>query len=164
MTDLEKSLIGASLINTIFMEYKQGELTNAGELVRKRIGKFMRQRGKTNRKICLSAIKKTDKAWRETINHFAKKELKIEAKSTIAAIYNYLPKEMEKFANIQDKHIEQFMILATDNFEAEKNSSTVVDYLMKEIGVEKKKSLFSGKKLTLKNNLIIEGNKIASGF
>ena len=162
--NLEKALIGASLINTIFMEYGQGELSSSGELVRKRIGKFMRQRAKTNRKTLLNAIKTTDKAWRKTINHFANDRLSIEAKTTIAVIYKYLEKDLEKFANIKDKDMEMFSIQTTSDLEAEKNSTTIIDYLMNEIGIEKKKSLFSGKKLIIKNNLIVDGFKIAQGF
>ncbi len=164
MTNLEKALIGSSLINTIFHEYEVSELTSSGELVRKRIAKFMRQRGKSNRKIFIQAIKKTDKAWKKTINEFAKQKLSIEAKATIAAIYNYMPNDLENFANVQDKHIEQFMITAVDDYEAEKNSSVVIDYLMADLGIEKKKSLFAGKKFTIKNNLIIDGKQIAVGF
>ncbi len=44
------------------------------------------------------------------------------------------------------------------------NSSTVVDYLVEEMGIEKRKSAFAGKKLTIVNNLILDGKKIAEGF
>ncbi len=146
------------------MEYSPNELNSSGELVRKRVAKFMRQRSKSNRKLCLDVIKKTDKSWRKTVKRFAKVELRIEAKSTIAAIFNYMPNELEHFANIQDKHIEQYMIPAVGDAEAERNSSTVIDYLMNDLGFEKKKSAFSGRKLTIKNNLIIDNIKIAEGF
>jgi len=164
MTDLEKSIIGSTLINTIFSEYHQGELTKIGGIIRKRNAKYMRQRSKSNRKLFLQAIKKTDKAWKNTINHFAKEKLRIEAKITITSIYNYMPQALEKFANIKDKDIELFMMRTIDDIEAEKNSDIVVDYLMTEIGIDKKVSLFQGRKLTIKNNLILEGKKIANGF
>lgn len=164
MTDLEKALVSTSLINTLFQEYRAGELSNSGELVRKRVAKFMRQRSKSNRKLCLDVIKKCDKSWKRTVSHFTESKLKIEAKATISAIYNYMPKEIEKFANITDKHIENFMIISIDDYEAEKNSSIVVDYLMNDLGFEKKKSLFMGKRNILKNNLIIEGKQIKEGF
>lgn len=164
MSNLEKSLICASMINTIFSEYKAGELKGSGELIRSRIAKFMRQRSKTNRKLVLDVIKKSDKAWRNTINHFAKQQVKIEAKTTIAEIYNYIPLEIEKFTNVKESDIEKFTMAVTDNFEAEQGSYKVVEYLMDQLGFEKKKSLFSGKKLTIKNNMILDGLEVKECF
>ena len=144
MNSLEKALIGSSIINVIFQEYQSGELNSSSELVRKRIATFMRIRSKSNRKLFLQVIKKTDKAWKNTINHFVKQKLKIEAKATISAIYNYMQEDLEKFANIKEKDMEMFTIQMIDDVEAEKNSGIVVDYLMSELGLEKKKSLFAG--------------------
>ena len=48
------------------------------------------------------------------------KKLKIEAKTTMASIYNYMPDVLEKFANIKDKDMELFMIQTISNAEAEK--------------------------------------------
>ena len=161
---LRKSLIGVSLMNSLFMSYKQGELNSSGELVRKRVAKLMRQRSNSNHQLCLDVIKDTDIAWRKTVNHFLKDNMRIEAKSTITAIYNYMAEDIEKYAGITDKHIEMFMIQTVDDLQAEKNSSIVVDYLMKDLGIAKKRSLFAGKLNTIKNNLIIEGKTLASGF
>ena len=164
MDGLEKSIICSSLIDMMFHNYGHKELNSSGQLVRKRIAKFMRHRGKVNHKLTVSVINKCDLAWRKTISNFLKQNMKIEAKSTIAAIYNYFPNEIKKFTKVTDEHIEKFMIVSVDDYEAEKNSSVVVDFLMKELGFEKKKSLFAGKKLTLKNNLIIEGKQVREGF
>jgi hypothetical protein len=157
MNSVQKSLVGASLINTLFFEYKCGELNSSGELVRKRIAKYMKQRSKTNRSDFIIAIKTTDTAWRDAINHFAKETLKIEAKSTIRAIYNYFSDELSKYANVRDEHIEKFLIMSISDAEAEHNSDIVIDYIISQIGLEKRKSLFKTKLAILKQNRILEG-------
>ena len=164
MDKLEKSLIAATLINTIFHEYNSGELNSSGEIVRHRIARLMRQRAKTNKKLFLEVIKKTDIVWKDAINHFAKEKMKIEAKTTIMAFYNYFNMELERFANITDKHIEKMMINSVSDVEAEHNSDIVVDYIVQKLGIEKKRSAFGGKFLTLKNNMIIEGKKVDERF
>lgn len=163
-TNLEKAIIASSLINTIFSEYVPGELNRSSELVRSRIAKFMRKRSKSNKAIFLDCIMTTDKAWRETISHFAKDKIKIEAKSTIAFIYNQFSSELEKFANVQDKHIEKMMIDTTSDYEAEINSDKIMEYLLSRIGIETKRSAFSGKKLILKGNIITDGKKLNPQF
>lgn len=89
MNKIQRSIAGVSLMHTLFQEYKAGELHSSGEIIRKRTAKYMRQRSKTNREEFIDAIMATDRAWRETIEHFVKDHVKIEAKSTIRAIYNY---------------------------------------------------------------------------
>ena len=164
MTNLTKAISSASLMNTIFCEYVAGDLNSSGELVRKKVAKFMRQRSKSNKQEFLDAIMMTDKVWKEAINHFADKKISIEAKSTIAAIYNFSPKNNEKFMGLKDKHIEKMMINITDNYEAEKNSDAVVKFIMERLGFESKKSLFSGKRLIIANNLILEGKDVDEKF
>jgi len=163
-TNLQKAISAASLMNTIFGEYQAGDLNKSSELVRKRVAKFMRQRNKTNRNEFMEVIKKTDEAWRMTINHFADKKLKIEAKTTISSIYRKFEKEMNRFVNINDKHIEKFAIGATDDAEAEMNSDTVVDYIAGLLGVENERSAFAGKRLAIVNNMILSGEKIDDKF
>jgi len=164
MTNLQKAIAASTLMNTLFNEYKAGDLNSTGEKVRKKCAKFMRQRANSNRQDFLVAVKATDEAWRNTINYFAKEKLKIEAKTTITAIYNYFAPEMQKHLKLTEKQMEQFSIISTDDAEAEANSSTVIDYLVEQMGIEKKKSAFAGKKLTIVNNLILDGKKIAEGF
>ena len=164
MTNLQKAIAAATLINTLFNEYKAGQLNSTGEKVRKKIAKFMRQRSKTNEADFIFSVKKTDEAWRKAINHFAKENMKIEAKTTITAIYNYFAPQMQKFLKLSEAQMEKFAIMGTDDAEAEANSSTVVDYLVEQMGIEKKKSAFAGKKLIIKNNLILERKQIAEGF
>jgi len=164
MTNLQKAIAASTLIDNLFRTYKAGELNSTGEKVRKKCAKFIRQRLKSNRQDFLAAVKKTDEAWEKTKNHFAKEKLKIEAKTTITAIYNYFAPEMQKHLKLTEKQMEQFSIISSDDAEAEANSSTVIDYLVEQMGIEKKKSAFAGKKLTIVNNLILDGKKIAEGF
>jgi len=157
MENVEKSIIASSLIGTIFNEYEAGELNSAGELVKKRIGKYMRKRAKTNNKIFAEAIQKTDNAWQEAINHFAKESLRIEAKSTIRAIYNYFEDVLDKYANVRSEHIERMMMFATDDAESEHNSDMVVDFIVDRLGLQKRKSSFKTRLAILKGNRILEG-------
>jgi len=164
MTNLQKAISAATLMNTLFFEYKAGQLNTTGEKVRKKVAKFMRQRAKSNKSDYIFSVQKTDEAWRATIDHFAKYKMKIEAKTTISAIYNYFAPEMQKFLKLSEKQMEKFAIDSTSDAEAEANSSTVVDYLVQQMGIEKKKSAFAGKKLTIKNNIILDGKIVKDGF
>ena len=157
MNNIEKSIAAASLIGTLFNEYEAGTLNRAGEEVKKKIGKYMRKRAKSNPKDFQNSIKLTDKAWQNAINHFAKDNLRIESKSTIRAIYNYFSKELSKYAKVSDKNIERMMINATDDAEAEHNSDLVVDYIVEQLGLPKRESLFHTRFQILKENRIIEG-------
>ena len=163
-SNLEKSLIAASLINTLFYSYEQGELNKSGELIRKRVSKLMRARSKSNNQLLMNAIKTTDEAWRATINHFAKANTPIEAKSTISAIYDYFSEDLKRFASITEKHMENFSINSTCNVQASRNSKMVIDYLIVEMGMEKRVSLFKGKKLLLRGNMVTDGINIKEGF
>ncbi len=162
MNNLEKAMMGATLINTLFHEYKPGELAKSGEKIRGRIAKFIRQRSKSNQKMYVEVIMKADEAWRKTINEY--KTTSIESKSTIAKIYDYFGKELERFANVKDKDIELFTMQMTDDAEAEHNSRMVVDFLVQQMGIERRKSLFEGKRLQIKNELILEGKTVKDGF
>ena len=157
MENVEKSIIAASLIGTIFNEYEAGELNSSSELVKKRIGKYMRKRARTNKKILIESILKTDKAWQEAINHFKKANIRVEAKSTIRAIYNYFEDVLSKYANVRSEHIERMLIFATDDAEAEHNSDLVVDFIVEKLGLEKRKSAFKTRLAILKGNRIMEG-------
>ena len=157
MNKIQRSIAGVSLMHTLFQEYKAGELHSSGEIIRKRTAKYMRQRSKTNRKEFIDAIMATDKAWKETIAHFVKDHVKIEAKSTIRAIYNYFEEEISKYANIRAEHIEKFLIIGTSDAEAEHNSDMVVDYLVERLGMEKRKSVLATRFAILKQTRILEG-------
>jgi len=159
MNNIEKSIIAASLIGTIFSQYEAGELNRAGEEVKKRIGKYMRKRAKSNRNEFGNAILNTDKAWQDAINHFVNDNVRIEAKSTIRAVYNYFSNELTKYANVSDKHIERMMINTTSDAEAEHNSDTVVDYIVEQLGFPKRKNAFHARLAILKGNRILEGKE-----
>ena len=163
MGNLEKALIGASLMNTIlFTAYKPNELNKHGELIWSRVGKFLRSRSKKNKNLYVEAVMKTDKAWRKAIVEFA--NTKIEAKTTLARIYDYFNEDIQKFAKISDEHLENFLVQATDDAEAEHNSGKIMDFLAKELDLEVKKSLFSGKKAIIKGNIITDGKQVKEGF
>jgi len=155
MNNIQKSISATSLIGTLFSNYKAGDLNSAGELVRKRAAKYMRQRRKTNKKYYFEAVMKTDKAWKDAVNHFADKNMRIEAKSTIRAIFNYFEEELA-YANIRSIHIENMMIHATDDAEAEHNSDIVIDFIIEKLGLEKRVSAFKTRFAILKGNKILE--------
>lgn len=157
MNNIQKSIIGTSLMHTLFQEYKAGELAKSGELVRKRVAKYMKSRAKTNQKDFVNAIACSDSAWRTTVLHFAKENVRIEAKSTIRAAYNYFEEELSKYANIREEHIEKFLIVGTDDAEAEHNSQMVIDFLVECLGMEKKKSVLKTRLDIIKQNRILEG-------
>ena len=164
MTHIQRSIIAATLMHTILQEYEVGEMNSTGQKVARKVRKYMQRRARISRKEFMEMLQLTDRAWRETINHFAKEKLKIEAKTTIACIYNNLQEECEKQIGIKEKLFEKFMIDMFDDPEAEHNSDKVVEYLLDVIGIKAKQSAFSGKRLTIANNLIVEGKDVDERF
>jgi len=162
MENVKKSITAASLIGAMFSMYSAGELNSSGELVRKRIRQYMSKRAKCNHKEYIEIVLKTDGVWQDAINHFAKEKLRIEAKSTIRAIYNYFEDVLSKYANIRSEHIEKLMINATDDAEAEHNSDMVVDYIVERLGLPKRKSAFKTRLAIMRGNRILEGKDARS--
>jgi len=156
MTGVERSLAASFLIDSMFRTYKAGELNNAGELVRKRIAKYLRKRSVSNRETFSKVMKLTDDVWEDAKKYFDDKNITIEVKTVIMELFNYFEDELSKYANVREKHIEKFMIQATDNKDAEMNSYDVVEYLVQNLGLEKRVNPFHTKFATLKENWILE--------
>lgn len=144
MTSKEKALLATTLMNTIFQEYKANELNRHGELIWSRCGRFLRSSVKNNRESFIEIVLKSDKAWRATINHYAAENMRIEAKSTIMAIFNYFEDDL-KHADIRNKHLEEWTKEMTPDAEAEHNSKTVIDYMAEQLGLPKLQSAFKTK-------------------
>ena len=164
MTNIQKSIVAASLINTMLCNYEAGELNSSGEELRKKVAKYMRKRSKSNHKEFVETITTTDIAWKATIFHFLKDKMKIESKATIAAVYNNFQDVCVKYIGIKEKRFEKFMIGSVSDAESEINSDKVIEFMLNELGFESKRSAFSGKRLTIMNNLILDGKSIDNKF
>lgn len=164
MTTVERAIIASSLMNTMFMYYRADEINKTAQTVRKKVSKYMRKRSKINRVEFLRVIKICDNAWKRTVDHFADDNIKIEAKATISAVYNNMNDVCVKQIGVREKLFEKFMICLTEDAEAEHNSDMVIEYFLKQIGLEPVKSSFTGKKLIIAGNIITDGKKIDDRF
>lgn len=143
MTAVERAIIASSLMNTMFMYYDHTELNSTAQKVRRKVSQYMRNRKKSNPQEFLRIIELCDKTWRNTVDHFAEQNLKIEAKFTIASVYNNMQDVCISKIGIKENLFERFMVGATEDAEAEHNSDIIIEYFLNEIGIGVKKKSFA---------------------
>ena len=156
MTKVQRAILAAQTIGVIMMEYKAGELNRHGELIKSRVSRFLKRESKRDSKQFFEVVQIADKAWRDTINHFKDKHLKIETKSTILAYFNYFEDDL-RLADIRNKHLEEWTKEMIEDAEIENNSYIVVDFMMSAAGIEKKDNGLKRRFTILNQNRIIEG-------
>ena len=92
-----------------------------------------------------------------------------------ALVYSYYAAPLKKYGNISEKLIEEVQVHAKSDhipsdeyIELESNGEDILSVYIKELephsGIGLRVSLFAGRRLTLKNNLILEGKKVKDGF
>lgn len=138
MTNLQTAIIYASAIGSILNEWSAKESTRAILDLRGQIKKFMYKRSRSNQKEFLEAIKIGDKAWTATIDQFKDSDIKIEAASTIIALWSAQADSMARFANLTQKRVDRFamMLDGSNSLEVEQNAYTVADALIENINKE----------------------------
>lgn len=109
LTEIERAIIVMNLIGVILEEYKSEESTKAIKTLKEKCKRFSRRQSGTEERIVRNKIGQKvpavlivdakrhkryinasmigDKIWRETIEHFAKQKLKIDAVALIEAVY-----------------------------------------------------------------------------
>ena len=139
--------------------------------VQSRIGIMMRSRMRTNRVEVLAALAIESRVWHETTSSFAG-DTPMFAVDTVSKLYYTFPKQLCRFADLSEKLMEKFSMIHNDfddeHAHLEDNDNELVSKFIEIFepysGVGAKKSAVKGLKLNVKNNLIIEGKKIAKGF
>lgn len=152
----------------------KSERNNNFDKVLLRINKMLKSREKTNLKDFIFAEEYEKILWKNTTYSYDKKT-PIFAINVVSSLYEYFSSIMLRYANLNENIMEKLSMIhsvtdidSKEFFDIEQNDSSFINTYIKifepHSGVGVKKSLFSGKKLTLKNNLIIEGKKIAEEF
>ena len=174
LNNLEQTIVLAHVMRRILSNFKPHERTKNLEVLTMRLRKFLIKRERTNIKSFIFATEFERVLWLNVTDKYDK-HTKILALDFVCSLYDYFKDNLSKFADVNEKLMEKISLLATDiecssqeAYEMEQNDddllSTFITLFEPHSGVSLKKSLFAGKKLTIKNNLIIEGKKIASGF
>jgi len=134
-TPLQNAIIVSSIVGSIMSSYDvtiPEERKKPINEIRRRIKKFMYRRSRSNKKEFLESIKIADSIWRDTVNYFAEKHLKIDAVFTILGLYNKYADEMSKYANVREKQMERYSYDANSG-EVEFTSYEVSDYMLEKL-------------------------------
>ena len=163
-TNLQNAIISGSIIGSLLANYDHKECRGALAKIRKDIKKMMFRRSRTNEKEFREAIAIADKAWRDTVNHFAKldKKMEIEALTSVSWLYNLYAKPLERFANISQKKMElaTMKISEATQLHHEQNSYETIDYLIERLAEStgiKRENKLKTRFTIMKQNLILEG-------
>ena len=163
-TNLQNAIISGSIIGSILSNYDYKECRGALAKIRKDIKKMMFSRSRTNAKEFEEAIKIADNAWRDTINHFASmnKKMEIEALTSVSWLYNLYEEPLKRFANISQKKMELATMKISEQTQLhhEQNSYETIDYLIERLSEStgiKRESKLKTRFAILKGNLITDG-------
>ena len=174
LPNLQQAIIVAHVMRRFLCHYEIHERTKSMQILSTRLSKFLKQRERKNAKDFIFATEFERVLWTNVTDSYDKKT-KIFIIDFIVQIHSYFEDIMTRFANVSPKLMlevascDPLQNVDSDTcVEVEANDDDLLSTFLKHFepysGVSKRKSLFSGKKLTLKNNLIIEGKKVADGF
>ncbi len=174
LTKLEQAIVIAHSMRRFTSNFKHFERTANLEKLSARLSKFLHKRERTNRKNFIMATEFERVFWTNVTQEYNKKT-KILALDFISQLYSYYGEILAKYSGISPKLMQKIDLLATDIdatsdeiVEMESNDdnllATYVTLFEPYSGISLRKSLFSGKKLTIKNNLILEGKTVDVKF
>jgi len=174
LTKLEQAIVVAHGMRRILSNYKHFERTAHLETLSKRLKKFLLQREKSNTKSFILATEFEKVFWENVTDKYDKKT-KILALDFVTSLYSYYGEILNKYSSISPTLMEKIDLLANETdasseeiYEMEQNDknllTTYVTLFEPYSGIKMRKSLFAGKKLIIKNNLIIEGRTLDEKF
>lgn len=174
LQDFEIAIIVAHTMRRFMSNFKPHERNSTFEKVLKRLTKMLLQRERTNTAAFINATEYERELWLKATGSYDG-SVPIFAVDFVCSVYEYFEKQMHKHANLNPKLMEKMNMIHNTTevdsktaHEIEKNDSdllsTYIKLFEKDSGVALKKSLFGGKKLILKNNLIIEGKELVDDF
>ena len=138
MTNLQISIIYASMIGSILNEFDQSK--SPIEEIKRQIKKFMFKRSRTNTIDFTAAIKAGNKIWVDAIDHFTKENLSIDAFAVVVACWSSHADYLAKHVNLTQKRIDRFSMLNdSERYEAERDAYVVAKYLNDKIKILKEK-------------------------
>jgi len=139
-----------------------------------KLNKMLRSRERTNRKDFIFATEYERILW-VNVTHEYEKSTPIFPINVITTLYDYFSKELIRYAHINEKLMTKVCIIHGSSnvdedtfFKIEQNdgsiTTTYIEIFKKDSGVGVRISPIAGRRLTLKNNMILEGEKIKDGF
>ena len=174
LTKLEQAIVVAHGMRRILSNYKHNERTASLETLAKRLKKFLLKREKSNKRSFIFATEFERIFWLNVTDKYDK-TTRILALDFVTSLYSYYGDILSRYSDISPKLMEKIDILANEAdatseeiYEMEQNDkdllTTYVNMFEPYSSVKMRKSLFAGKKLTIKNNLIIEGKTLDEKF
>lgn len=136
---LQRAIMISSLIGNLLAEYNpaiQKDRAKAVDTLRGRVRKFMYIRSRSNKKEFLSALSYADRAWQNTMAHFAPQKQKLEIVATTIRLHAPYSEELSRYAGVHEKQIAAFAHGFENNIDLkiEQDSYEIADYLLNEIG------------------------------
>ena len=128
MTNLQTAIIYASMLDSILAEFEKSP--QAIMDLKRQVKKFMFKRSRTNKKEFREAILLGHKLWKDSIDHHAEKEMKIDSFALIVALWSSQAELLKKFVNLTERRIERFSLI-NDNelLGAELDAYKVAEYI-----------------------------------
>lgn len=175
LTNIEIAIVASHTIRRFLKQFEIHERTKEIDEVLRRTKKFLKKRERVNFAEFKYATEIERSSYHNAVLAFSG-DTPVFALDFAVRLYEYYEPQLKRHANINPKLIEKIDIAAASKrvverereYEIESNSTDLLDEYVKQLapltGVELKKSAFAGKKLTIKNNMIIDGKKVAAGF
>ena len=160
-SEQKRSLILASIIGTIFASYRDDERTKLHDELHRRIGKGIRKQVKLYSETAVKVVAHEEgkDVWRSAVDHFAEREITIEASSCILAIWNLDEKALSKHYGLGAGKIGRWAKPSkrSDAAELDKASREVAKYVFNAVNelygieVEEKMSVMERIRLSKEN-------------
>jgi len=174
LSNIEITIVVAHTMRRFLSNFEIHERTKEIDEVLRRTKRFLMRRERLNNTEFVYATKLERAVYHNAVPAFSS-DTPIFALDFSVRLYDYFQTQLNKYASVNPKLIEKIDIAANKRvvdskkeYEIESNSSDLLDEFIKQFeplsGVALKKSLFAGKKLTIKNNMILEGKEVANGF
>lgn len=129
----KRTLILASIIGTIFSNYEEDEKTKLHKEIHVRIGKGIRKQVKLHSKeeVVVVAHHEGNDIWRKAVDHFAERQVTIEASSCILSIVNLDEKALSKHYGLGAGALAKWAkpCRRSDALELEKAGNEVAKYI-----------------------------------
>lgn len=174
LTDLQIAIVVSHLMRRFMTNFKPHERTTAIEKVMMRLTKFLKQRERTNFKDFVYATEFERVIWENATESYDK-STPIFGINFVASLYEYFDTILNRYVKLSPKIMIRFSMVHNETgvsddecMEIEGNDSDLLSTFIKlfepysDVGI--RISPMAGMKLTIKNNLIIEGKKLAKGF
>jgi glycyl-tRNA synthetase beta subunit len=144
-TPLQNAIIISSIIGSIMSNYDPALAADRKKPIneiRRRIKKFMFTRSRSSVKEFYKAIAVANAVLKNAVNHFADKNIQIDAVSTVIRLYDLYADAMSRYANIHEKQMERYANGAYSG-DIELTSYEVSDYIIDQLsevtGVKRQK-------------------------